>query len=143
MVDKTTVTDRLSRIVRSIDRLSRLAQIEKDRFLDPGSDYPAIAESHLRKSLEAMFDIGRHLLAKAGRPDLAREYKSIALGLVSTGIVPKEFETVLVKMAGYRNRLVHFYHEVSDEELYLIINRNQDDLRSFVQAVRSFLQRQP
>ncbi|MGB9858213.1 MAG: HepT-like ribonuclease domain-containing protein [Dictyoglomaceae bacterium] len=37
-------------------------------------------------------------------------------------IIPEKFaEEKLVKMKGYRNRLVHFYYEVSVEELYYII----------------------
>lgn len=139
MVDKATVKDRLCRITRSIDRLSRLAQVDRETFLEADSDLPAIAESHLRKSLEAVFDIGRHLLAKQGRPDLAREYKSIALGLAEMGIVPSELQDKLVKMAGYRNRLVHFYHEVSNEELFDVITHNLDDLRAFVRSIAAYL----
>lgn len=139
MVDKVTVKDRLCRIARSIDRLARLAQVDREAFLEPDSDLPAIAESHLRRSLEAVFDVGRHLLAKQGRADLAREYRSIAVGLVQMGIVPAELQDTLVKMAGYRNRLVHFYHEVSNEELYQVITENLDDLRAFVRCVFAYL----
>jgi len=139
MVDKLTVKSRLTRIAKSIDRLERLARTPKDDFLSPDSDLPAIAESHLRRSLEAVFDVGRHLLAKSGRPELAFEYKSIATNLARLGIVPSDLEDALIKMAGYRNRLVHFYHEVTDEELYSIIRNNLGDLRRFVAAIKSYL----
>jgi len=139
LVDKITVKDRLNRIIKSVDRLSRLAAADRELFLQAESDLPAIAESHLRRSLEAVFDIGRHLLSRRGRPDLAQEYKSIAMGLVQTGIVPPELEEKLVKMAGYRNRLVHLYHEVSTEELYHVITHNLDDLRAFVRVIANYL----
>lgn len=139
VIDRITVKSRLARISKSIDRLERLAETPRELFLVTDSDLPAIAESHLRRSLEAMFDIGRHLLANSGRPELASEYKSIATGLARLGIVPPDFEDALVSMAGYRNRLVHVYHEVSDEELYLIIQHKLGDLRRFVEAIKSYL----
>lgn len=139
MIDKITIKSRLTRIAKSIGRLERLAETPREDFLTADSDLAAIAESHLRRSLEAMFDVGRHLLAKSGRPELASEYKSIATGLARLGIVPPNLEDALVDMAGYRNQLVHFYHEVSDEELYVIIQNNLSDLRRFAESIKSYL----
>lgn len=141
MVDRMVVRSRLGRIARSIERLRRLTEAPREDFLSPDSDLPAIAESHLRRSLEAVFDVGRHLLAKSGHAELAQEYKSIASNLARMEIVPPHMESTLVKMAGYRNRLVHFYHEVSDEELYSIICNNLNDLREFVKSVREYVER--
>lgn len=46
---------------------------------------PASAESYLRRSLESVFDVGRHILAKSyGFKDL--EYKKIAMELGERGI---------------------------------------------------------
>jgi len=44
----------------------------------------AAGESFLRRILEAIFDIGRHILAKRGHLDLSSEYKSIVKGLVKS-----------------------------------------------------------
>jgi len=54
--------------------------------------YPSACESYLRRALEAIFDIGRHILAKSGYTDLLYEYKSIAKGLFELGIVDKDLE---------------------------------------------------
>jgi uncharacterized protein YutE (UPF0331/DUF86 family) len=99
----------------------------------------AAAESYVRRSLEAAFDIGRHLLAKSGRVELASEYKSIARGLAELGVVDQDLGATLVQMAGYRNRLVHLYHLVSVEELYTILDKNLDDIRKFIRQVRDFV----
>lgn len=143
MIDRTAVKERLARIGRSVDRLARLATVDRREFLNPDGDYAAIAESHLRRSLEAVFDVGRHILAKSGHGDMAQEYKSIATGLVRLNIVPVELESNLVNMAGYRNRLVHLYHEINDEELYEIISENLDDFRHFVRSVKSYIDELP
>jgi len=56
--------------------------------------------------LEAIFDIGRHVIAKsAGKPVV--EYKEIASLPGKRGIITMEHAERLRLMAGYRNRLVH------------------------------------
>ena len=40
--------------------------------------------------------------------------------MVRVGVLDEENGALLRELAGYRNRLVHFYHEVSDLELYEI-----------------------
>lgn len=141
MVDRVTVKSRLIQIVKSIDRLERLVKAPKEDFLSPGSDLPAIVDSHLCRSLGAVFDVGRHLLAKSGGPELPLEYKSIATNLARFGIVPSDLEEALVMMARYRDRLVHFYHEITDEELHSIICNVLKDLRKFVESVEAYLGR--
>jgi uncharacterized protein YutE (UPF0331/DUF86 family) len=46
-------------------------------------------------------------------------------------------------LAGYRNRLVHFYHEVSAEELYEICAHQLDDLKIVQDAFRRWLKEHP
>lgn len=85
------------------------------------------AESCLRRCLEALFDLGRHILAKGfGRG--VSEYKEIALKLGDNDVLSQEEMELLRILAGYRNRLVHFYHEVSKEELYQICASQLDDV---------------
>ena len=38
-------------------------------------------------------------------------------------------------MAGYRNRMIHFYDEVTPSELFEIVTKNLDDLEFFVKEV--------
>ena len=131
----------MQQIKRSLDRLEQLAATPRTDFLAPGSDLPAVAESHLRRSLEAVFDIGRHILARSGHTEYITEYKGIARGLAATGVVDASLGAHLFEMAGYRNRLVHFYHAVTDEELYDILSTRLGDLRSFVQQIKMYLAR--
>ena len=67
-------------------------------------------------------------------------YKDVALFLGKEGIVPQNFtKEKLLKMAGYRNRLVHFYAEVSVNELYEIIQNRLEDFTEFLQYLKLFL----
>lgn len=89
--------------------------------------------------LESIFDIGRHILAKSARIDLAQEYKGIAKGLGELKVVDQDISEKLVQMAGYRNRLVHLYNLVTDEELYHIIKNDLGDIRDFIKCVSDYV----
>ncbi len=131
------IQDRLGFVVGWVERLRHLSKLDRDDFFI--GDNPAIAESYLRRSLEAIFDIGRHIIAKhAGKA--AVEYKEIARLLARNAVISKELSKKLVLMAGYRNRMVHFYHEVTDEELYSILTNNLPDIQVFIQEMGAFLE---
>jgi uncharacterized protein YutE (UPF0331/DUF86 family) len=124
-------------MVLALTRLRQLASLGEEAFLT--QDRPAAAESYLRRALEAMFDAGRHIVAKrAGKA--AVEYREIAGALAAMGVISEARAERLRLMAGYRNRLVHFYHEISEEELYTILRDDLDDLGAFVQDLKAFLE---
>lgn len=139
-IDKILIKQRLALINEYLIELRSLSKLPKEEFLIKRT--AASAESFLRRSLEAIFDIGRHILAKSGGADMALEYKSIALGLSEKGIISKDLEKQLVKMAGYRNRMVHLYYQISDEELHEIIVHNLDDIQKFQKEILGYISKE-
>ncbi|MDK2854962.1 MAG: hypothetical protein PWQ86_175 [Bacillota bacterium] len=137
-LNRVLLEQRLVMLQGYLEELEKLAQIDRQEFVS-NKIIVAAAESYLRRSLEVVFDIGRHILAKSGLVDLASEYKTIARGLVSKGVVAPELGEKLTQMAGYRNRLVHLYHQVTDEELYEIISHDLPDFRAFLHAIKNIL----
>jgi uncharacterized protein YutE (UPF0331/DUF86 family) len=102
----------------------------------------AAGESYLRRALEALFDIGRHLLAKGfGEP--ASEYREIARRLGELTVLDRAAAQRMERMAGYRNRLVHFYDEVTPAELYRILTIHVGELEELVDCLRAWLQAHP
>lgn len=140
MLNRSRVMERLDMINASVARMQRFAGMLYDDF-SANPDNAAIVESHLRRSMEAVFDVGRHILAHTGGADLSGEYKSIARGLGDLGVVDRAMSDTLVMMAGYRNRLVHLYHLVSDRELLGIVSENLPDLTRFVAQIDDYLRR--
>jgi len=127
----------VSLIQEYISELRELSSFSKDEFLSDKRN-PAAAESFLRRAIEAAFDIGRHILAKTyGLKDL--EYKKVAVRLAEKGIISEGMGKVLIKIAGYRNRMVHMYHLVSPEELYSIISDELEDLEKYCHEIMEFL----
>jgi uncharacterized protein YutE (UPF0331/DUF86 family) len=99
---------------------------------------PAAAESHLRRALEALLDLGRHVLAK-GFGQAVIEYKDVAKGLAEVGVLDKDKAMALRALAGYRNRLVHFYHEISNRELYEICTSQLGDIEGVLAAILDWI----
>lgn len=102
----------------------------------------ASAESYLRRALEALLDFGRHVLAK-GFGRAAPEYKAIASGLRECGVLSESESDLLRILAGYRNRMVHFYDELSREELYDICSSQLGDLEEVRDAIMRWIHDNP
>ena len=120
------IAERVAWINRMLANLRKLPSDSYDTFRSDPRNIAA-AESYLRRALEALLDLGRHVLAKGFGLAVA-EYKDVALNLVQFGVLDQKKGDLLRELAGYRNRLVHFYHEVSDHELYEISTGRLNDL---------------
>jgi len=49
----------------------------------------------------------------------------------------------MIELAGYRNRMVHFYQEISEEELYEICSRRLRDIEGLLDAVARWIKNNP
>ncbi len=120
-----------------VQELIPFSKMTKEEFLSDRRN-PPFVESYLRRSLEVVFDIGRHILSKTyGFKEI--EYKAIARELGSRQVVTGELADELYKMAGYRNRMVHFYKEVTPDELYEIVTRELGDFDRFAKEIVAFI----
>lgn len=132
------IEDRIGFVNKAVAKLKKIASLSEGIFL--GGDEPAVAESYIRRALEAMFDIGRHITAKSAGKGIV-EYKEIATSLHNMGVITKEHSEKLKLMAGYRNRLVHFYHEITDKELFSLLQNNITDMEEFVREIKNFIEK--
>ena len=102
----------------------------------------AAGESFLWRSLEALLDLGRHVLAK-GFGKVVPDYAAVADELAARGILPPESAAKLRLMARYRNRMVHFYDEVLPPELYGILTGKRGDVEEILTTIQSWLAAHP
>lgn len=134
-----TINERLEVIEQSLRRLREIKKLSAGRFML--DDNFAITEHYLRYALEASFDICAHILSRI--PGVkADEYRKMAIEMGRQKIVPMNFaEGNFKEMAKYRNRLTHFYFEVSSKEMYNIIQNNLDDFEIFMKHIKKFLKK--
>jgi uncharacterized protein YutE (UPF0331/DUF86 family) len=133
--------DRLAWIDRMLKEIRNLPLGSIEVFLADSRNVFA-AESCLRTSLEALFDLTRHILAKGFETGVT-EYKEIASELERQGVVDSEIALLLKMLAGYRNRMVHFYHEITSKELYEICSSELGDVQKAKDALLKWVHTHP
>jgi len=141
VISKRIVLDRLVWVERMVEEIQALPLGDRAAFFADRRNAWA-AESCLRRALEALFDLGRHVLAK-GFARGTSEYKEIAGALEEAGVLAPGEADLLIRLAGYRNRMVHFYHEVGAEELYEVCAGRLGDLERLAEAYRRWLREHP
>lgn len=133
--------ERVASVRAMIDALRRLPASDLQAFLEDERT-AAAAESYLRRAIEGLLDLGRHILAK-GFGEGVIEYKAIAAALADRGVVPSDHRATLLAMAGYRNRLTHFYDEVKAEELHRIVTTHLGEIEAVLDGVLDWIRRHP
>jgi len=140
-VRAATVIQKLALLDAMLAGIGALPLSSAEAFAADPRDVAA-AESYVRRALEALLDLGRHVLGK-GLGKGALEYKQVAVALRSEGVLDERAGADLVEMAGYRNRLVHFYDEVGAAELFEICTRRLDDVREVREQILAWLRANP
>lgn len=129
-INKQAITTRLVEIDKSYQKLKAFQELSLEEFKE-GENF-AIAEHYLRRALEAILEIGSHILSRipGAKP---QSYKDIPRLLGENNIIPSDFANKELKeMSGYRNRLVHFYKEIITDEMYSIIQEDLEDVARFL-----------
>lgn len=137
-LNKDVIRTRISYIEDSLRSLERFKGKPFGEF-HSNSDNFRIAFYDLHRALEAAMDIGSHILSRVpgARPS---SYKDIPRLLGKYKMIPLDFASnQFTKMAGYRNRMVHFYGEITEREMYDIIQEELEDFYVFCSYVNKFL----
>jgi uncharacterized protein YutE (UPF0331/DUF86 family) len=124
-----------------------LADIQKKNHEDFLKDpiLQGSAERFLQLAIESCLNIGNRILSlhQFEKPtDTPETYADIFIQLKNLGVIDKVFCDRLVKMAKFRNRLVHLYWEIEKDKLYEIIQDNSEDFSIFQQNILAYLKDQ-
>lgn len=120
-------------IQQSIRNLRTFSEKSDEEFEADEVSFAA-AEHHFRRALEGVLTIGTHILSRI--PVRTKDYQDVIVQLGKHGIVPMDFSKKNKSLAGYRNRMVHLYWEVTPKELRAIIIEHLDDIDKFCEYYR-------
>ena len=141
--------DRIKEHLKSLNkyylRLSDTRKLGKEIFIQEDL-YQASSERYLQMAIESCLNIGNRLISlyQFKKPvDTPETYADIFIGMERIGVVDDVFCQRLVKMAKFRNRLVHLYWEIDKETLYGFIQDDLDDFKLFSQKVVEYLNKNP
>ncbi|MFW6035843.1 MAG: type VII toxin-antitoxin system HepT family RNase toxin [Halothermotrichaceae bacterium] len=137
MVDKEVVLKRLNNLKDNLNYLKGIKDFSKNEFSSDPDIYFRYERS-LHLAIEAVLDIGNHLIAdqRLRTPESNRDIFKI---LVDNNIIDKDLSEKLMKMAGFRNILVHDYLSLDRELEYEIILNNINDIKEFIKIVVKYI----
>lgn len=132
-IDKQIINVRVEHIRENLRHLREYAKMSRAAFV---KDYRnvAAAERMLQTSIEAMIDIGNHIIATESF-ESPMEYKDVFLILGRHGIFSEAFTKHLVEMAKFRNLIVHGYLGVESGRVFEIIKNNLRDFDRFIKII--------
>ena len=126
--------ERLNRLVgamrTAVNLLAELSHLPADSFI---ADHHKVssAKYNFIAAIEAAIDIANHIISrnKLRPPD---DYADTFSVLCEASILERKFADELMKMARFRNRLVHLYWDVNSGELHTILKTRLDDFESYL-----------
>jgi uncharacterized protein YutE (UPF0331/DUF86 family) len=139
------IKEHLKRLNKYYLRLSDTRKLGKEIFIKEDL-YQASSERYLQMAIESCLNIGNRLISlyQFKKPvDTPETYADIFIGMERIGVVDDVFCQRLVKMAKFRNRLVHLYWEIDKETLYSFIQDDLDDFKLFEQKIVEYLNKNP
>lgn len=113
--------------------LADLAAIPEKHFLEDDHKISS-AKYNFIASIEAAIDISNHLISR-NQLRSPEDYADTFAVLHEAGILEKDFTAELMKMARFRNRLVHLYWAVNPVELHAILKTRLVDLEKFLAEI--------
>jgi uncharacterized protein YutE (UPF0331/DUF86 family) len=127
-------------VLRKIERIDAyLKQVRQKR--DPGFevfrkdiDLQSIVLFNLIQSIQASVDIGAHIISDSewGVPGSQADIFEI---LAQNKIISKQLSQGMIKMVGFRNRIVHEYEEIDLRIVYDVWQKNSKDVDKFCKSV--------
>lgn len=128
-LNKELIQKRCEEITESLDRLEEIKKIKKDEFLKD-RDLLDIACYRLLIAIEASLSLCYHISAKKLKK-VPKEYAECFEILSEQKIISNELGIELIKMARFRNMLVHVYWKIDYQIIFDIIQDKLDNLREF------------
>jgi uncharacterized protein YutE (UPF0331/DUF86 family) len=129
-----------SLVLRKIERIDAyLKQVRQKR--DPGFevfrkdiDLQSIVLFNLIQSIQASVDIGAHIISDSewGVPGSQADIFEI---LAQHKIISKQLSQRMIKMVGFRNRIVHEYEKIDLRIVHDVWQKNSRDVDKFCKSV--------
>ena len=134
-IDK--INSLISELRRVQKRLEFISSNGKEAFInDP--DKIDSAKYNFIVGIESAIDICNHIISQNGYR-APKDYGDSFQVLFEQGAFNKDFIENLKAMAKFRNRLVHIYWDIDDEQIYNFIYNDVRDFKIFLDQIAGFL----
>jgi uncharacterized protein YutE (UPF0331/DUF86 family) len=137
MVRPDVIQKRLNKVEEYLRILEGLRHYSQEEFLSNPERYGS-AERFLQLAIEAIDDIGNHLIAdqNLGTVDSASDIPRL---LHEKSFFCEELQDTWIRMIGFRNILVHDYLDIDRQTVYGVLQNNLKDIQAIAQVFAQFL----
>jgi uncharacterized protein YutE (UPF0331/DUF86 family) len=127
----------ISELRKSVRRLQFLAGLKKEEIVaDP--DKIASAKYHFIVAIESCIDMCNHIISRNSFR-VPEDYADTFRVMAEEGVLENEILDDLVAMAKFRNRLVHLYWEVNNDQLHSILTSRLSDFKMVLASISNYL----
>ena len=139
MVDVPVVHRILNFLNNGLEHLKSKQNVSFEKY-KKDRDIQAIIERRLETSIQSCIDIGNHIISSEnmGSPS---DYGEIFVILAEKGIINESQANKLIRMAGFRNVLIHEYRDILIEKVYDILQNRLSDFYEFAQSILDYVKK--
>ena len=132
-IDIEKIKQRITEIKENIEKIKKYSSIPEDEFWEDERNILSIKHL-LLESIGACGNICVHILAKK----IFKASSSFAEcfeNLYKSKVIDKDLSDKLIKMARFRNVLVHRYWQIDDQKILDYAKNNLGDFNHFLKAI--------
>lgn len=137
MVRPEVIRKRLNKLDEYLSILYNLRKYSFDNFTRDPERYGS-AERFLHLSIEAILDMGNHVIADL-ELGIVNWYSDIPAILEKNGYIDSDMEKEWLQMIGFRNTLVHNYLEIDRRIVYDVLQNHLKDIKKIRKIFAQFL----
>ena len=136
LVDREVINNKLIDLEEYINDLSEYENLELNKY-NNDKLLRRYLERTLHLAIESILDIGNHIISdeRFRNPNTNSEI----IEILAENEIIKENEEKYIKMAKFRNIIVHDYAEVDGEIVVNIINNELDDLKKIFNWYKEYI----
>lgn len=137
MVERELVLRKLAELELYLRQVSEYREITIEQYR---ADWKVqrIVERTLQLAFETCADVANHVIADRGL-EVPSTYAGVFEALGRAGLLEADLVAVLVRVAGFRNVLVHEYTEVDARIVVRVLRDHLADLERFRDAARTWV----
>ena len=136
-MDKNRILNKLGELDGYLDEIDRI-NIQYFDDYRMSFEKKRACERLLQISIEVVIDIC-NIIIKELRLGLPSEEDDIFKKLEERKIISRDLCSILIKMKGFRNILVHKYENINDELVFEFLKENLEDFDKFKEEILKFI----
>ncbi len=137
MIDREVIESKLRFLREYLGDLEEYETISLNDYQTNKKDQRFV-ERTLHLACECCLDIATHLISRLGLRE-PKDNKDLFVVLFENSIIAEDVHTAMVKMAKFRNIVVHDYARIEPEVVIGILKKNTRDFNQFAHEIITFI----